>query len=524
MSSASPPRGVSKTTSLDSQDSRHRTSDPAGAGSETPTSAPKETRFDRLLAAQARQLKSKTSASESARSTEPHTIQAKPGRNPFPLPKRPQTNDAAGTAAGPSTFAVPAARHTAAPASISTQVARTSGTTNAGYNLGGGGVAASFMRGPELDLIANSFPQTLLGRPVSAAVGSDVGAAVYMPNVDAKRAQVCTVLDPPKRQSLEKIASMTDISEQTLAQRKAQGIAREKVDPERVHAAYDKQDKRDDVYARFNAGQSSRAIAAATKVPRGVLAQWKADGIAAGRVDAEATCEGRRSYEDKRKQAYALFEQDKKISGSEVSRITGSSISAANEWKRNWTGEKVSHPERSGSRNFSRHENDGKKAEAYELLIQNQNMIPKEAAERLGVTEGTILRWKAKDLAAGTLPHGLDPNRFRTARDPEKIKEVESLLRRNFSNKQIQEFTGVSGSTVKRLKRKEKAAASVNPGESASARPAAFPATASKSSDTPEGSEASSDVLVYTPKNMLAHFDEVSSESSAWANGSALLR
>ncbi|KAF7504013.1 hypothetical protein GJ744_002892 [Endocarpon pusillum] len=555
MSSLSPRREVPKGTSLDSQDPRHDTSGHAGAGPETPTSAPRETHFDKLLAAQARQArrarqsKRQTSASERARNTEPQTIQAKPGRSPFPLPTRPRPNEAAGTEAGPSTFAIPAARHTATPASISTQVTPTSGTSDAGYNLGGGSAAAPPMTIRELELMANLYPLTLLGRPVSTVVGNDVGSAVFIPDMDQSRAQNYTHPNPPRNQSSPKIADTTGISEQTLAQQKGQGIAREKVGRQRVHRAYDNQDNRDDVYTRFNAGQSSRAIAAATDVPRHILAQWKADGIAAGRVDPEAISEARRSYEDKRKHAYALFQQDERISVSEVSRITGGSISTVNEWKRTWTSkakevldpersgsknsnrheedrkkaEEVLDPEQSGSRNFTRHVED-KKAEVYELLIQNQNMSAKEAAEKLGVSERTILRWKAKDLAAGTLPPGLDPTRFRAVRDSETRKEVESLLGQNFSNEQIKELTGASDSTVKRVKRKKKGAALVHPEDPASARPGAFPATASNSSDAAEVSEASSDVLVYTPRNMLAHFDEVSSESSAWANGSALLR
>lgn len=526
MSSLSPPRQPRqgpKGTSLDSQNPRHDTSGPAGAGPETPTSAPKETRFDQMLAAQARQArqlrqsKRQASASERPRNTEPQTRQATPGRSPFPLPTRPRTSDAAGTEAGPSTVTIPAASHTPAPASISTQVAPTSGTTNAGYNLGEG----SSLNNREMELWANLFPQTLLGRPVSTAAGNDVRSAVFIPDIDQSRAYNHTLLSPPRHQSPPKIADTTGISEQTLAQQKAQGIARVKVGPQGLH--YDNQDNRDDVYARFNAGLSCRAIAAATNVPRFVLAQWRADGIAAGRVDPKAIYEARRSYEDRRKHAHALFQQDKNISVSEVARITGSSRTASTEWKRTWTGEEVLDLERSGSGIFTRREEDGKKAEVYELLIQNQYMLLKEAAEKLGVAERTILRWKAADLAAGTLPPGLDPNRFRSARSSETRKEVESLLHQNVPNKKITELTGVSDSTVKRLKRKKEAAALVHPEEPASASPAAFPATASNSSDTPEGSETSSDVLLYTPRNMLAHFDDVSSESSAWGNGSALL-
>ncbi|ERF69169.1 hypothetical protein EPUS_01126 [Endocarpon pusillum Z07020] len=541
MSSLSPHREVPKGTSLDSQDPRHDTSGPAGAGPETPTSAPKETRFDKLLAAQARQsrqLKRKTSASERATNAEHQTIQAKPGRSAFPLPTRPRTKDAAGTEAGPSTFAIPAARHTAAPTSVPTQVARTLGTPNAGYNPSGGSAAASVMTTRELELMSNLYPLTLLGRPVSTIAGNDVGWAVSIPDIDQSLAQNYSLLNPPRHQSSPRIADTTGISEQTLAQQKARGIAREKVGRQRVHGPYDNQDSRDDVYARFNAGQSSRMIAAATNVPRHVLTQWKADGIAAGRVEPEVISEAHRSYEDKRKHAYALFQQYERISLSEVSRITGVSISAVNEWKRTWTSKEVLGPERSDSRKFTRHVEDRKKAEVYELLIQKPNMLVTEAAEKLGVSERTILCWKNKDLAAGTLPSGLDRNRFRAARDPETRKEVESLLRQNVSNKQISELTGVSGSTVKRLKRRKKAAALVHPEEPASARPAASihpeapasarpaasPATASNSSHAQEVSETSSDVLLYTPSNMHAHFDEVSSESSAWGNSSTLRR
>ncbi len=521
MSSAPPPKDVPQRTSSNPQDSRRRKPDPVRAGSETPTSASKETHFDRLLATQSKYLKS---VAERTRSGVAHTPQAGPSRSPFPSPKRPRTNEAADTKAGPSARTIPAARDAAAAASPSTRPTGALTTSNAAHSFGGGGVAASSLTGTEIDLLANILPKNMSSARKSAAASSLLGRAISIPDEVGARSQSYTLLNPPRRPTLGKTANMTGIPEPTNEQQKAQDVARGKVNPPRVPAPYDKQRKRDEVYRRFNAGESYRKIETATGVPRGVLPNWMADGIADGRVAPEVTLESPRSYEVKRKQAHDLFKRYKEMSLTEVSRMTGSSLSMVTEWKRMWTAKAVVDPEISGSKNSAGHDNDKKKAQAYALLIHNKTMTLKEASMVLGIPQKTLIHWKTEDLAAGNFPPELDPNRLQHGRDPEKVKEVESLLRQDLPVKEIVKLTGISFSTVKRWRKMATAGESVIPETSGSAGRAALAGSASSSSDAPQVSRQSSDVLLYTPKNMLPYGEEVSSESSAWANGSGLLR
>ena len=181
-------------------------------------------------------------------------------------------------------------------------------------------------------------------------------------------------------------------------------------------------------------------------------------------------------------------------------------------------------PETSGSKNFARLQTDNKRAEAYALLIQNRTMTLKEASKRVGIAATTLVRWRADDFAAGMLPLELDVNRFRTGHEPEKRKQVKSLLRQGLSTKRIHERTRITECTIKKWRAKDMAGMLVSSEESASSGLATSSATALDFSDIPEVSGDSSDVLVYVPRNRPPFRVEVRSESSAWGNDSEVLR
>ena len=486
--------------------------------SEIPTSTSKETRSDGLLAVYVGQPECHASASGMPRTDQSNITQPARPESPFTASKRPRITGPPSAAAGPSTSSISASKDAATPASRSTQLMCGSGATNTGYNSAGGGGAGSSGRATTRDWLTDLPHRTMPSGLICAAGGIAAGMAVPAPDEDNRRAEVYTLLNQPTPPSSKKIVEKFGVSSSTVSRLKAERIAAGIGSPERSYAKYDKQDKRDQVYALFNESKSYRTIERITEVPRHMLPQWKADGLAAGRINPEATYESRQAIKRQSRnvkldQVYQLYSQHKNISRAEVSRRTGVPPATISSWKRQWIESGITNFEMSSSKNFADLQNGNKKAEAYALLIQDKTMSVKEAAEKVGVADSTVRRWKARDTASGTLPPGLDVQRFRRGFEPEKRKEVRELLRQNLSTNRIHDITGLARSTIKKWKAREEAA---GPDGSEEVTSSEFETSSAASSDLAEESGSSSDALVYIPRNMAPYLGDIAFEGSAW--------
>ncbi|KAF7504755.1 hypothetical protein GJ744_001756 [Endocarpon pusillum] len=498
MSSVSPSKRIQKGAS-DPHEPKHHIPGAARAGrSEIPTQTSEETRFDGLLAVHVGQPEGRASASGRPRSDQFKITQSVRPESPFTASKKPRITGPQSATAGPSTSSISASEDAVVPASASTQLMGGGGTTNTGYNFAGGGGAGSSGRATTRDWLTELQHRTMSSGPMYAARGITAGMAIPAPDEHNRRAEVYPLFNRSTSLSSNKIAEDVCVSSSTVSRSKAEGIAAGVGGAEISYDTYDTQDKRDQVYALFNEGKSQRAIVEIADVPRHIVGQWKAVGLAAGRINPEATYESRLAIS--RQKVYQLYSQDKNISIAEVSRETGVARTTIRSWMRKEIESGITNLETSGSKSFADIQNKSKKAEAYAPLIQDKSMTVKEASQRDGVTDSTVRRGKARDVAAGTLPPGLDVQRFSRRYEPEKRKEVRDLLRQNLPVKRIQEITGVGGSTVEKWKAREEAAGPDSAGEGASF--------------IPEESGYSSDALVYIPRNMAPYLGDIPFEGS----------
>ncbi|ERF75132.1 hypothetical protein EPUS_07821 [Endocarpon pusillum Z07020] len=509
MSFVSSSKRIQKDAS-DPHEPKHHTPGAARGGrSEIPTPTSEETRFDGLLTVHVAQPEGRASASGRPRSDQSNITQsARPG-SPFTASKKPRITEPQSATAGPSTSSISASEDAAVPTSASTQLMGGGGTTDTGYNFAGGGGAGSSGRATTRDWLTELPHRTKSSRHMYAAMDMIVGMAVAAPDENNRGAEVFPLFNGPTPLSSEKIAEEVGVSSSTVSRSKAEGIAAGIGSAGISHGTYDTQDKRDQVYALFNEGKSYRTIVTIADVPKHVLERWKADGLAAGRINPEATYESRIAIS--RQKVNQLYSQNEKISLAEVSRETGVPKTTISSWRRKKIESGITNLEPSGSKSFADIQNKSKRAEAYALLIQDKTMTIKEASKRVGVTESMVHRWKARDVAAGTLPPGLDVQRFRNRYEPEKRKEVQDLLRQSLPVKRIHEITGVGKTTIWKWKAGEDAA---GPDISEEGACSEYETSAAPSSNLPKESGYSSDALVHIPRNMAPYLGDIPFEGS----------